>query len=70
MLLVIISVHVDYSADENRDHIRDEIKRELSRQVREQVALQLKEHIPITLDEQRKESRAQLVEVKHALRNS
>ena len=40
------------------------------RQVREQVDLQLKDHIPVPLEEQARETKRQLVEVKHALMNS
>lgn len=40
------------------------------RQVREQVDAQIKEHMPVSLEEQKVESKKQIVEVKHALMNS
>lgn len=39
-------------------------------QVKEQVNLQIREHLPVTLEEQARESKGQLIEVKHALMNS
>lgn len=54
----------------HRSHIQDEIKHELVRQVREQVELQIKEHIPVPLEEQKRGTKRQLIEVKHALMNS
>ncbi|KAI0343738.1 hypothetical protein BDW22DRAFT_1356282 [Trametopsis cervina] len=53
-----------------QSHIQEEIRREIVAQVKEQVHLQIREHLPVTLDEQARESKAQLVEVKHALMNS
>lgn len=46
------------------------MRRELVAQVREQVNSQIGEHLPVPLEEQAKESRSQLIEVKHALMNS
>ncbi|KAI0090766.1 hypothetical protein BDY19DRAFT_992181 [Irpex rosettiformis] len=53
-----------------QSHIQEEIRREIVAQVKEQVDLQIREHLPVTLDEQARESKGQLVEVKHALMNS
>lgn len=53
-----------------RPHIYEEIRREMVTQVRSQVRAQLKEHVSVSLEEQSAESKRQLVEVKHALRNS
>lgn len=53
-----------------RSHIQEEIKRELARQVRQQIELQLREHVPVTPQEQLHESKKQLIEVKQALMSS
>ena len=53
-----------------RSHIQSEIRREVIAQVKEQVNLQIREHLPVSLEEQARESKAQLIEVKHALMNS
>ncbi|KAI0821358.1 hypothetical protein BC629DRAFT_1587638 [Irpex lacteus] len=53
-----------------QSHIQEEIRREIVAQVKEQVNLQIREHLPVTLEEQARESKGQLIEVKHALMNS
>lgn len=53
-----------------RSHIQEEIRRELVAQVKEQVRAQIAEHMPVSLQEQARESKSQLFEVKHALMNS
>lgn len=60
----------DQATRQLQAHIQSEIQSELARQVREQVELQLREHIPVTLEEQARETKRQLVNVKHALDNS
>ncbi|KAJ3484039.1 hypothetical protein NLI96_g5912 [Meripilus lineatus] len=57
-------------ARDMQSFITEEIKRETAIQVKEQVGLQLREHLPYSLEDQLVGSQKQLIEVKQALVNS
>lgn len=54
----------------SRSFLDEKIKEEIAVQTRQQVEAQLRDHVPVPLEEQIVGSRNQIIEVRHALMNS
>lgn len=54
----------------SRSFLDEKIKEEIALQTRQQVEAQLRDHVPVPLEEQIVGSRNQIIEVRHALMNS
>lgn len=54
----------------DRPHIKEQVKAEITLQVSKQVAAQIKDHLPVSLEDQVADSKRQFEVVRHSLINS